>query len=70
MREERGTVLFCDAAKCGVIVPSSQDGDESDNVFIDSTAELTRNGVRSLNSGDRSADRRRAGTGTVAGAPA
>ena len=50
MREERGTILFCDAAKkCGSIVPSS--GDESDNVFIDS-AELTRNGVRSLNSGD------------------
>ena len=51
MREERGTILFCDVAKkCGFIVPSSG-GDKSDNVFIGS-AELARSGVRSLNSGD------------------
>ena len=51
MREERGTILFCDVAKkCGFIVPSSG-SDKSDNVFIGS-AELARRGVRSLNSGD------------------
>ena len=51
MREERGTILFCDVAKkCGFIVPSSG-GDKSDNVFIVG-AELARSGVRSLNSGD------------------
>ena len=51
MREERGTILFCDVAKkCGFIVPSSG-GDKSDNVFIVG-AELTCSGVRSLNPGD------------------
>jgi hypothetical protein len=36
MREERGTIFFCDAAKeCGFIAPSSG-GDNSDSVFIGS----------------------------------
>jgi cold shock CspA family protein len=51
MREERGTIPFCDVAKkCGFIVRSSG-GDNSHNVFIGS-AELARSGVRSLNTGD------------------
>ena len=41
MREERGTILFCDVSKkCGFIVPSSG-GDKSDNVSIGS-AELAQ----------------------------
>ena len=51
MREERGTILFCDVAKkCGFIVPSSG-GDKSDNVFIVG-AELTRSECARVNSGD------------------